>query len=721
MINRQNQLWALAERPELTWNEHIPHSSRFEDIYFSVTDGEAESRYVFLEGCEFEARASAQGDGHALTLVETGFGTGLNFLLSVASWCQNSKREANLSRLHYVGIDNWPLSKAQLERVHAERPHLNHITTRLLADWPNAVRGCHRVHWDDWGVTLDLWWEDVAETLADMASRNRRQVDLWYLDGFAPSRDESMWSKTVFELMARLSNPSAGLGTFTAATSVRKGLQEVGFEVTKRPGFGHKRECLRASFPKSPPALSPHTQTPWDLNPLPYREPANREPVSRANAHALGATATTGPALKTYPETDLGSTSQEVDTEIVILGAGLAGASVAQSLAMRGIPVTVIDKAGVASGGSSHLQGLTYTRLSRRFAPLGDFALASFGYATRRYRQLMADPKRASSPLIGEQCGYLQASSDTQTLDYLQQALGPEESPAQILDSRAASGILGLPQDHRCLFFPDAFWLNPASVCRHMLDHPLITVLEKTGEPRIQQQGKDWLIAVDYLKDGARSGSVKYRTPTLILATAHELKDFELIGWLPLQAIRGQTSHVKATEQSLRMSTAFCHEGYLPPAWQEIHCMGASYGPNDVSLDERVEDHQSNLATLRPYLSDIGFPQQAQEVSGHVALRCTSSDYLPIVGPAPDREAFNKTYADLGKQKSRLVSEDCPVIPGLWIIGGLGSRGLTAAPMAAELLASELLGEPAPLPRYLQQALAPARFLARGLIRGQPL
>ena len=100
-----------------------------------------------------------------------------------------------------------------------------------------------------------------------------------------------------------------------------------------------------------------------------------------------------------------------------------------------------------------------------------------------------------------------------------------------------------------------------------------------------------------------------------------------------------------------RLGTAFCHEGYLPPSRQGMHCLGASYGPNDLGLDQRSVEHTANLAKLNALLPDLGFPDNGKHLQGHVALRCTSADYLPVAGPVPDREAFNTCYAEWRTEK----------------------------------------------------------------------
>lgn len=676
MINRHNQPWSLAPRPTLEWRGDTPCSAEFNDIYFSPENGLAETDYVFLEGVGFAARCRALDRGERLVLTETGFGTGLNFLATVCEWRERRPTDA---RLHYIGIDAFPMRRVDVQRALSAYPALSTLSERLIQEWPVAIRGCHRLCWPDWGITLDLWWETAEDALADLSSHGQRWVDLWYLDGFAPARSTDMWSDTVFEYIGQLSRPQARFATFTAAGDVRRGLTASGFEVSKRSGFGRKRDCLtgRYSSTESDAATAWRT-TPWDIH---------------SNACIPNA---------------LQETQQP--KRALVIGAGLAGAHAARSLAERGIEVTVLERSQIASGGSSNLQGLTYTRLSKRFAPLSDFALSSFVFSTRAYKaRLNAGALSADD---GEHCGFLQTSDDASSLDYLSTALADEAEFAAVLDAPDASETLGLALDSQALFYPDALWLYPAAVCHERLNHPAITILDNLGEVSLQATNIGWQA---HWTGGSREGDVA------ILATAHDLRELPWTNWLPLQGIRGQTTHVAATSQSERLRTAFCHEGYLPPARKGLHCLGASYGPNDLSLDERNEDHEHNLHSLMRALPALEFPTDASRVSGHVALRCTSADYLPIAGPVPDKSQFNHCYAELSRQKTRRIPTPCPTVPGLWVLAALGSRGLTAAPLAAELIASQLCGEPIPVARYLQQALSPARFLQRALVRGTPL
>ena len=697
MINRQNHDWRLAPAPLIEWRDSAPISTTHDDVYFNTDDGVAESRYVFLEGIRFIERIRALSPNRRYSVAELGYGTGLNFLVTLDAWLRHRPEGA---RLHYVGIEAYPLRASELEVALTAAPELTALANDLLSRWPEPTMGCHRLQWQDQGVTLDLWWETAEAALVDLASHGDRWIDSWYLDGFTPARNPTMWTPVIFEAMSRLSRPKATVATFTAASDVRRGLEEAGFAVKKRPGFGRKRECLWGDFqsngtPRTSESLKATFKpvTPWDKGaasePNPQRMLANSPSGGHSQGRRDGMTA-------------------------IVIGAGLAGCCVARSLAERGIKVTVLERGRIASGGSSNLQGLTYTRLSPKFAPLSDFALASYGFSTRVYAQLL--DRALVQHIDGDHCGFIQLYENEKDLVTFSQMLTGDDAPATVVTSEEASELLGLKVTTGGLYFPAAFWLSPPAVCSERLAHPLIHVHENCGEVTIDQVASNWRARTETGRETGR----EIAADVAILATAQALGTHPGLEWLPLQGIRGQTTHLKATAQTNRLATALCHEGYFPPARQGWHCLGASYGPNDLRLDERSQDHEHNLGQLQHALPELTLAA-SESPSGHVAIRCTTADYLPIIGPAPNRAAFNATYADLSKQKTRYIPSEPPLLPGLWLLAGLGSRGLTAAPFAAEMIASAIMGEPPPVARYLQKAVSPARFLTRGLIRGKPL
>ena len=237
-----NSPWQPVTPAALQWSSTgAPRSARFGDIYYSDEDGLEESRHVFLRGNDLPARWRAWPGGH-FCIAETGFGTGLNFLLTWQAWLA---LPAPRPRLHYLSCEQFPLQRDDLARALACWPQLAPVAGELLRHYPGLVPGQHRLLLQGGQVTLDLWWADVNTALPDLQGRGLPLVDAWYLDGFAPARNESMWRPGVLEAVARLSRPGATFATFTAAGAVRRQLAAAGFTVTKTPGFGRKRECLR--------------------------------------------------------------------------------------------------------------------------------------------------------------------------------------------------------------------------------------------------------------------------------------------------------------------------------------------------------------------------------------------------------------------------------------------------------------------------------------------
>ncbi|MFP4097614.1 MAG: tRNA (5-methylaminomethyl-2-thiouridine)(34)-methyltransferase MnmD [Alphaproteobacteria bacterium] len=200
----------------------MPRSEHFDDVYFSVQDGLAETRHVFLAGNGLPALWRGRD---VFTVCETGFGTGLNFLALLHLW-RHEPQSLRPSRLRFISFEKYPVAPELVRRYLSGWEELGVELEMLLAhDFPS-------------GVELKVLIGDVNDLMPQLDA----QVDCWFLDGFKPSSNPDMWSETVFENMARLSHPEARFATFTAAGFVRRGLQAVGFEVAKVPGYGRKRE-----------------------------------------------------------------------------------------------------------------------------------------------------------------------------------------------------------------------------------------------------------------------------------------------------------------------------------------------------------------------------------------------------------------------------------------------------------------------------------------------
>ncbi|NWG46992.1 MAG: tRNA (5-methylaminomethyl-2-thiouridine)(34)-methyltransferase MnmD, partial [Alphaproteobacteria bacterium] len=211
-----------------------PVSARFGDVYFSREGGVAETRHVFLEGCDLPAALAGRA---RFAIGETGFGTGLNLLVTALTW-----REATEEGwLDYVSTELYPLTRDKLcealGRLSAREPALAPAAAELIDAWPAPCAGFHRIELGSLRTRLTLLVGDAAEMLGALEAR----IDAWFLDGFSPARNPEMWSPALFRETARLSAPGARLATYTVAARVRTGLAEAGFALTRRPGFGRKR------------------------------------------------------------------------------------------------------------------------------------------------------------------------------------------------------------------------------------------------------------------------------------------------------------------------------------------------------------------------------------------------------------------------------------------------------------------------------------------------
>jgi tRNA 5-methylaminomethyl-2-thiouridine biosynthesis bifunctional protein len=221
-----------------------PRSRRYGDLYFSASDGLAESRAVFLAGCGLPAAWLGR---RRFTIAELGFGTGLNIAALIDLWRREGPKDAWLS---IFTIEAEPMPADDARRALAAWPELDPIAESLLARWPGQARGFHRLDLPEFRATLDVAVLEAAEALAEWTGA----AHAWFLDGFTPSLNPQMWRAEVLDFIAALSAPGARLATYSAAGEVRRGLAAAGFDVARAPGFGGKRHRLEARWPGAAPA-----------------------------------------------------------------------------------------------------------------------------------------------------------------------------------------------------------------------------------------------------------------------------------------------------------------------------------------------------------------------------------------------------------------------------------------------------------------------------------
>lgn len=669
---------APIQTATLSWNEQgTPVSEQFGDIYFSNEDGLEETHHVFLKGNGFPARFEQHPRDNCI-FAETGFGTGLNFLTLWRDFAQfkQQKPSAKLQRLHYISFEKYPLQNADLAAAHERWPELAAFAEPLRAQWPLPLAGCHRIVLAEGAITLDLWFGDVNTLLPKLDASLNHQVDAWFLDGFAPAKNPDMWNDTLFSAMARMARPGGTFATFTAAGFVRRGLQQAGFEVTKVKGFGQKREMLTGSLPQRLDAQS----APW------YHRPA---------------------------ATDCG--------DIAIIGGGIVTALTALALQRRGAKVTLYcADVQPAQGASGNRQGALYPLLNGKNDALETFFTSAFTFARRQYDQFIEQGIQFDH----QWCGVSQLAFDEKSrgkIDKMLQTAWPE-ALAQGMSREQLSALAGLDCAHDGIHYPAGGWLCPSD-----LTTALMALAQQNGMICHYQHELQQLARIDgQWQLTFAAPSVAKQHTTVILATGHRLPEWEQTRHLPLSAVRGQVSHIPTTAVLSQLRQVLCYDGYLTPVnpANQHHCIGASYQRGDVATDFRTDEQQDNRDRLLRCLPQVSWPQEV-DISDNQArcgVRCAIRDHLPMVGAVPDYAATLAQYQDLPRQIQRGDEiATAPVWPELFMVGALGSRGLCSAPLAAEILAAQLFGEPLPLDASTLTALNPNRFWIRKLLKGRPV
>jgi len=655
---------------ELTWRQHedgepAPHSTAFDDVYFSRHDGRAESEHVFIAANDLPRRFRDWRASRPFVIAETGFGTGLNMLCAWACFDAHAPPQA---RLHLVSTEKFPLRRDDLARALSAWPDLAPRAAPLIAQWPEAVAGVHRL-WLDHRVTLDLHFGDASQRLALLDG----QVDAWFLDGFAPAKNPEMWQAALFEAMAARSRPGATLATFTCAGIVKRGLAAAGFHWRKVPGFGRKREMLAGEI-ATPPEDGRRRHTPWFVPPA--AAPARH---------------------------------------VAVIGAGIAGASTAAALARRGVTVTLIDREGPGSGGSGNAQGALYVKLAADTNDQSRVYLA--GLLCSRRWLAMLDPQGE----LWQPCGVLQLATSDKEQRRQTRFLAHHPLPESVVrgvSPTTASRLAGTPIDHPGLDYPQAGWVRPAALCARLAAQPGIRI--RRGEVvALQRNAAAWSLT---LADGERLGADQ-----VVIATAARANRFAHSATLPLQPVRGQISQLPLPPGAPSLGRVICAGGYVSPPLHGVLTFGATFAPREGDSELRDADHAANLAELEATLPalvaalrEAGAKLDPEQLQGRAAVRAASPDKSPYAGPLPDAAAWQADYACLAKDASRV-----PALPGrhhtgLWVSAAHGSRGLASAPLCAELLASRICDEPLPLEQPLVDHLHPGRRLIRDLIQGKP-
>lgn len=461
-------------------DDGTPASPQFDDIYHTRAGGPGQAAHVFLAGNGLPERWRGR---ERFVILETGFGTGLNFAATWAAWRKDPQRCA---ALHFISIERYPLRHRDYVRIHAHWPQdWQALSAEFLAVRPAITPGLHRLHLNDGAVTLDLFFGEVEHALAEL----RCAADAMYLDGFAPAKNPQMWTPRVCHLLSHCAAPGATLATWSVAGGVREALQHAGFACEKVPGFGDKREMLRGELRR------------------PRQRPA--APAERA---------------------------------AIVLGAGLAGSGVAARLAAKGWQVEVLERHDAPGGGASG----NPAGVMRPLPSLDDNRLSQLTRAGSLYTwPHLAALAARGAPVRHDHCGALHLARDAEQEARMRQVVEHLSLPANVLrfaSHKMASELAGQKVALGGWFFPLAGWVCPHELCAaHLAAWPQQIRAQFDCEVvRCEYADGQWR-ALD------AAGREITRAPHLVLACGTRTPRFAQAAALPVRSARGQVSFSEQT------------------------------------------------------------------------------------------------------------------------------------------------------------------------------
>jgi len=554
-----------------------PYSPEYGDVYHSAESGPGQARHVFLGGNDLPARWAG---ARVFTVLETGFGFGLNFLATWQAWRADPARP---ERLHFVSVEKHPFAREGLATLHARYSEFISLGAELQAAWPLPLPGLHRLHFEDGRVTLTLAFGDIADILPKM----RLAADVFYLDGFAPDRNPGMWTTAVMKALARLAHPGTTVATYTTARAVRDALAAAGFTPALRPGFGRKRQMLVARYaPARPPRHAPLSAPRWS------------------------------------------------ERRAIVIGAGLAGAAVCERLAARGWAIDLIERqAGPALEASGMPAGTFHPQVSRDDSILSRLTRAGFLYALHNWDALEA----AGHGLSWQRCGVLQIAKDARDearMAATVRALGFPASYVDFLPQGPAGDRAGLEVSAGGWWFPGSGWLRPlelvaAQFAASRAPGALASRYNATAHA-LARQGDLWRVL-------APDGAVIASAPVVVLANSHDAARLVPLG-TALKRVRGQLTRLPdGAVPGLRAVLA--GPGHLVPAGSGAAVAGATYDYEGGDAAPSEEGHAGNLTRIERLLKSAPSSLDVSRLAGAVGFRCVAPDRLPLIGALPDIRA----------------------------------------------------------------------------------
>ncbi len=672
-------------------------------------------------------------------LGQWGLGDGLELLSFIQHWKNQAQAHTSKktlpSRLLLKVFDPHPINSDELKLLWEQpqslilQPHLQPLAAALVDAKLARIAGCQRLIFDDGRITLDLHFGELKTSVSELPHSPNHPIRQWLI---LPHLQAQL-DRNQFWQMARLSTDDANIIGINLNDTVQQHAQACGFG----PLIFTPQQLFAAEGFLACKQLASKQVNDNSIG----TQPSVADEILLHERKLLRQQADNSYAFMPRPRDNIST-----QFPIAIIGGGLASAHLMLSLAERGQSSVLFCKDdALGQGASGNRQGAIYPLLTPENDELSQFFQQAFLFSRRRIEalsnaakeNLTAAAQQRLSPISHDFCGVLQTGHDERSQQRLDKIIQSQDWPAEIayaVNVDEANHLAQISIDKAGFFYPLGGWVCPHEYTKAAVDKAAelaqvschfnteISDIQLRNPNHLESETAAWYLISQTQQFGPFS--------QLVLANGSQLTQFANSQQLQVSPFRGQVSHIPAQFQLSKLATVLCANGYLTPSHQGLHCLGASYVKAAAHLDFCPQEQVENLSKMQesypnqPWVKDINISDNC----ARVGVRMVTRDHFPMLGCAPDvneiwaryeKHLLNQQQAE--QSRHYWQTSPAPIIPGLYILGGLGSRGLSSGPLAAECLAAQLMDEPLPLDWPTLCKLNPNRMWLRKLLKGKAL
>jgi tRNA 5-methylaminomethyl-2-thiouridine biosynthesis bifunctional protein len=427
--------------------------------------------------------------------------------------------------------------------------------------------------------------------------------------------------------------------------------------------------------------------------------------------------------------------SQKNNHKIAIIGGGISSICLSYHLFQQepSLDITLYcsDKE-LGTRGSGNKQGAIYPLLQGgKFSVLAELYAQCYPFAINFYKEA----NKLGVQFPHQWCGVLQQAFTPELTKRLLQIATEWPAHGQYMSAEQSSTIANLPLPFESLFFKDGGWISPKEFCQHtaayLLKHHKMQIIVNKRVTKLHQSeahsSDSFLSRPRKWQLESESNTLKEEYDQVVVCSGHLANQYKQTSQYAIVPIRGQVSHLRDKTPASLLSTVLCHKGYMTPLHGQVQCFGATFDRDNNDESTNLKDNTRNLIQLQKVYTQQNWANELikTDITGqNAAIRATSQDHHPVVGEVMS-DQWVKTNVDQNngklKRLDKLKKQSYPNSDhyGLYIMTGLGARGLTTAPLMAKHLTALMLNRKSTLPERIIKSISPMRFQVRELKRNK--